>query len=76
MALQASTGAAAAEIAVEVQPIVLELASMRIRGLECLARWNHPARGRLLPGAFLHGMSRASVDRLLEVVLDQAWGYA
>jgi diguanylate cyclase (GGDEF)-like protein/PAS domain S-box-containing protein len=38
------------------QPII-NLASRQIVGAEALIRWNHPERGLLLPGAFLHDIS-------------------
>jgi diguanylate cyclase (GGDEF)-like protein/PAS domain S-box-containing protein len=43
---------AGAGIEVHYQPQV-ELATGRISGVEALVRWQHPARGLLLPGAFL-----------------------
>jgi diguanylate cyclase (GGDEF)-like protein len=41
------------ELAMHYQPQV-EIASGRVVGLEALMRWNHPQRGLLAPGAFLH----------------------
>lgn len=35
------------------QPIV-DLASMRLYGFEALVRWNHPERGMISPGEFIH----------------------
>ncbi len=40
------------EFDVDLQPIV-ELATGRIVAFEALARWDHPERGRLGPGAFI-----------------------
>ena len=40
------------ELEVPYQPQV-ELSNGRIRGVEALVRWRHPARGLLLPGQFL-----------------------
>ncbi len=40
------------ELVVYYQPIV-DLATRRIVGLEALARWPHPRRGLLAPGAFI-----------------------
>ncbi|GAA1419393.1 putative bifunctional diguanylate cyclase/phosphodiesterase [Catellatospora coxensis] len=43
---------AAKEFTVEFQPIV-ELRTGVTAGYEALVRWNHPTRGRLLPGEFI-----------------------
>ncbi len=41
-----------------------------VTGVEALARWEHPERGVILPGAFLPAVSAASMgDRLSEVML-------
>ena len=40
------------ELRLVYQPIV-ELATGRVVGAEALARWDHPTRGELLPGAFV-----------------------
>ena len=40
------------QLLVHYQPIV-ELATNRIVGVECLARWQHPTRGLLGPGQFI-----------------------
>jgi diguanylate cyclase (GGDEF)-like protein len=42
----------AGEFEVFYQPIV-NLAENRISGFEALLRWNHPVRGRVLPGEFI-----------------------
>lgn len=42
----------------------------RISGMEALARWNHPERGIILPGAFLPAISASGLnERLSEVIL-------
>ena len=41
------------ELAVHYQPIV-DVAARRLDGFEALVRWNHPDRGELSPGEFLH----------------------
>ncbi len=44
-----------------------------ISGMEALARWEHPERGVILPGAFLPAISASGLnDRLSEVVLYSA----
>ena len=41
-----------------------------VSGVEALARWDHPERGIILPGAFLPAISAAGAnDRLSEVIL-------
>ena len=40
------------EVVVEYQPIV-ELRTGTIQAAEALVRWNHPARGRLMPSEFV-----------------------
>ncbi len=41
-----------------------------VSGIEALARWEHPDRGTILPGAFLPAISAAGLnDRLSEVIL-------
>ena len=51
-------------IVAHFQPKV-EVESGRIVGAEALARWNHPERGRVLPGAFLPLVEKAGLMRLL-----------
>jgi diguanylate cyclase (GGDEF)-like protein len=53
---------AIAEDQVEVyyQPVV-ELRTNRIRGYEALARWEHPERGLLVPGAFMAEAERSGL---------------
>jgi len=51
----------------------IELRSGRVFGVEALIRWNHPARGLLLPGAFLPALDQTTLA--LEIgwwTLDQA----
>jgi diguanylate cyclase (GGDEF)-like protein len=46
-----------------------------ISGMEALARWEHPGRGVILPGAFLPAIAAAGLnDRLGEVILFNAFG--
>lgn len=52
---------AAGEMDVWYQPQVAA-GSHRIAGLEALARWNHPERGQLAPGAFLEECEDAAAD--------------
>jgi diguanylate cyclase (GGDEF)-like protein/PAS domain S-box-containing protein len=40
------------EFYIEYQPI-FDLATNRITGMEALVRWQHPTRGKLLPGEFI-----------------------
>ncbi len=43
-----------------------------VSGMEALARWEHPERGVILPGAFLPAISAAGLnERLSEVILYQ-----
>ena len=51
-------------IVVQFQPKV-EVGSGWIVGAEALARWNHPERGVVLPGAFLSVVEKAGLMRLL-----------
>ncbi|MBJ7331182.1 MAG: EAL domain-containing protein [Solirubrobacteraceae bacterium] len=64
------------EFEVFFQPIV-SLEDRRVCGLEALARWRHPTRGLLMPGAFIGvaedtglvvPMSRLLLRRILEIV--------
>jgi len=42
----------------------------KVSGMEALARWQHPERGTILPGAFLPAISAAGLnERLGEVIL-------
>ncbi len=45
-------GIAAGELRLHYQPIV-DLPSLKLRGLEALVRWDHPTRGLLPPGDFI-----------------------
>jgi diguanylate cyclase (GGDEF)-like protein len=63
------------EIIAHFQP-ELDLTSGRIVGVEALARWAHPERGPLLPGAFVEiaertGLIRPLTSRILELALAQ-----
>lgn len=46
--------------------------SGQITGFEALARWNHPTRGLLVPGAFMPQMSSADHNTLTLFMLAQA----
>lgn len=46
--------------------------SGRVTGFETLARWNHPSRGLLPPGAFMPGMTDADHSALTLAMLRQA----
>lgn len=46
-----------------------------VSGMEALARWEHPERGVILPGAFLPAISASGLnDRLSEVILYNSLG--
>jgi diguanylate cyclase (GGDEF)-like protein len=53
------------ELCLYYQPII-ELATGLVSGMEALVRWDHPARGLLLPGAFLPVAEAANVMEPLE----------
>jgi diguanylate cyclase (GGDEF)-like protein/PAS domain S-box-containing protein len=60
------------EFLVHYQPEV-ELASGRIVGVECLARWQHPTLGLLLPGVFIGPAEQSGlIVPLGRQVLEQA----
>jgi diguanylate cyclase (GGDEF)-like protein len=64
------------ELVVELQPIV-ELATGDVAAAEALVRWNHPERGRMVPGDFIDVAEETG--RILEVdrfVLEHACGLA
>ncbi|MFV0385869.1 EAL domain-containing protein [Paracoccus sp. (in: a-proteobacteria)] len=44
----------------------------RVTGFETLARWHHPSRGTLPPGAFMPGMTNADHHALTLAILQQA----
>lgn len=46
--------------------------SGEVTGFEALARWNHPTRGLLAPGAFLPQMTPADHNALTLLILSQA----
>jgi len=67
------------EFRAHYQPIV-DLATLRIAGLECLMRWEHPKRGLLVPRRFLEAaeemglLFQANVRLLREACLQaRAW---
>lgn len=62
--------AAAGEIQAYFQPQVC-CNTGAVRGFELLARWNHPQRGLLLPGAFFGRMSAEDHGALTLAILDQ-----
>ena len=56
----------------DYQPIV-HLQTGRVIGVEALARWNHPRRGRLLPGEFIElAESTWLIEPLTMLLLDRA----
>jgi diguanylate cyclase (GGDEF)-like protein len=56
----------------DYQPIV-HLETMRVIGVEALARWNHPRRGRLLPGEFIElAETTWLIEPLTMLLLDRA----
>ena len=63
------------EFVVHYQPIV-QLTTGEVAGFEALVRWQHPERGLLYPGDFLHavdelGLSTALTDEVVRAVSDQ-----
>ena len=57
------------EIAVAYQPVV-DIGSGQVVAAEALVRWNHPVRGKIMPGAFIPAAERSElIERLGEVVL-------
>jgi diguanylate cyclase (GGDEF)-like protein/PAS domain S-box-containing protein len=62
------------EFVLHYQPKV-DLVSGEVTGAEALIRWQHPERGLLAPGAFLHHVSGSELEKPLgEWVLDSAMG--
>jgi EAL domain-containing protein (putative c-di-GMP-specific phosphodiesterase class I) len=58
------------------QPVV-ELETRRVKGVEALARWQHPVRGLLLPDDFLdqvsqEGLMQALTDFVIKTSIQQA----
>jgi PAS domain S-box-containing protein len=54
------------------QPLV-NLRSGQLAGFEILARWNHPKRGLVLPGEFIHAAELDGwIDTLMQELLRQA----
>ncbi len=50
--LELRRAVAAGELAVHYQPVI-DLGSGALHGVEALVRWDHPTRGRLLPGEII-----------------------
>jgi EAL domain-containing protein (putative c-di-GMP-specific phosphodiesterase class I) len=64
------------EITLHYQPQI-ELATGELAGVEALARWQHPSKGRIPPGDFIPvlettGLIHRFTDHVLEVALAQA----
>lgn len=60
------------EFVLHYQPRV-NMSTGRMVGAEALIRWDHPTRGRLLPGMFLHVIeNHPLIDRVGEWVIDNA----
>ena len=57
-------GIAAGQLFLVYQPQV-DMETSRLVGLEALVRWNHPARGVLLPGEFLPAAERSGLIVML-----------
>lgn len=65
-------GLDAGELFLEYQPL-FSLRTRRCLGVEALIRWNHPQRGVILPGEFLHlTRHRGLADRLTGLVICEA----
>ncbi|MDR3424734.1 MAG: EAL domain-containing response regulator [Alphaproteobacteria bacterium] len=67
---------ASGEFRLYYQPVI-ELATRRVKGVEALARWQHPNRGVLLPSDFLDqvtndGLMQALTDFVIKTSLLQA----
>ncbi len=61
----------AADIILHYQPIV-EIATGRVRGMEALARWNHPQHGLLSPDNFLAKLDSDGLNELAVAVMETA----
>jgi diguanylate cyclase (GGDEF)-like protein len=60
------------QFAFDYQPIV-HLETGRVLGVEALARWNHPRRGRLMPAEFIElAETTWLIDPLTMLLLDRA----
>ena len=60
------------QFGVDYQPIV-HLETARVIGVEALARWNHPRRGRLLPAEFIElAETTWLIEPLTMLLLDRA----
>ena len=67
---------ASGEIKLYYQPVI-DLATRRVKGVEALARWQHPERGVLLPDEFLEqitsdGLMQALTDLVIKTSVQQA----
>ncbi len=54
----------ASALTLEYQPVV-DLRSLRVRGLEALARWHHPVRGQVPPSLFVQLAEQTGMAREL-----------
>lgn len=64
------------ELVAHFQPIV-DMRSRRAQGYEALLRWNHPARGLLLPGEFLDVILDSELEApVTYAVVEQACRFA
>jgi EAL domain-containing protein (putative c-di-GMP-specific phosphodiesterase class I) len=63
------------ELRLEYQPIVLGRAG-RLSHVEALVRWNHPTRGRIMPGAFIPQIEEAHSAEAADRLTDWAIGTA
>ncbi len=61
-----------AELRLHYQPQI-DLRTGKVRGVEALLRWQHPSRGLLSPGEFLHAVEHTGlIERLTQWVVDTA----
>ncbi len=71
---QIRRGLALSEFVLHYQPRV-NMSTGEVTGAEALIRWNHPARGRLLPGEFLPVIeNHPLIDLIGEWVIEHALG--
>ena len=56
------------EITLFYQPIV-DIATGKVRGMEALARWNHPQHGIITPDLFLEKLDAENLDKLAARVM-------
>jgi diguanylate cyclase (GGDEF)-like protein len=69
-----SRGIASGQFELFIQPH-LDVGTMRVAGAEALIRWNHPAKGLVLPDAFIpfaerHGLIRTITRWVMEAALE------